>query len=32
MRRAAARCWQRRFWIALAILGLLLLVLLLAGI
>lgn len=31
MKRAAALAWRRRFWLALAVLGLLLLALTLAG-
>lgn len=32
MRRATAVCWRRRFWLALFLLGLLLLTLMLAGV
>lgn len=31
MRRAAVLCWRRRFWLALVLLGLLLVTLMLAG-
>jgi hypothetical protein len=32
MKRAAVLCWRRRFWLALALLALLLVTLMLAGI